>query len=272
MLASKCFVSAVLLCVSEVIAAPVALAHTAVELRQVPDVPPPNAPSAHIKVSTYSLWDKRSNSLESRDEVPEVDLGEVLGNIHHGVSQVKTTSTSLWDSIFGWWGKRSVDIDVRRPAIKARQDELPSDDDIRIADLDNISFGIARVKNTSGSLWDSIINWWGKRDVNVNVRRQEDDGPALNEEELAAYLAAHPIDPSDWNQGSAQVKSKSFSLWDPWSWWAKRSVDVQKRAIQSRQEEEPEAFPHPDPSKWGSGSAQVKQSTYSLWNPWTWWN
>lgn len=79
-------------------------------------MPSPNKPVTHEKVAASSLWDKQTDSIEIRQEEIEgdFDLSQFAGAWSDGSAQVKNKSTSLWDNLFNWWSKRSLDTTLRR--------------------------------------------------------------------------------------------------------------------------------------------------------------
>ena len=169
-------------------------------------------PGAHTKVSAWSLWDKRSDSIEGRQGQSEegLDLDDLTGSVNNGIAQVKTTSTSFLDDVFHWWGKRNFNVH--------RRDEEPEEDPSWLADhvLPETQFGSVQVHTTSFSLWDwSTWSSRAKRSVNLALPKRS---VQARQEQLENIESDLP-DPSQATNGYAQEKNMAFDLWDWNTWW-----------------------------------------------------
>jgi hypothetical protein len=197
-------------------------AHVDVQGRDLSDLGPENwnSGTAEIKTKSFSLWSpsswgwwKRSTdaALQRRqDEDFQIDpeLLAALGPGHtiSGSTNVKTESFSLWSpSTWGWW-KRSADAGLQR-----RQDEVEIDPELLAALGPSIQFGTTEVKTKAFDLWSPSTWGWWKRSADAGLQRRQEDVEV--DPELLAKLNGGI------SFGTAEVKTKSFDLWSPSSWW-----------------------------------------------------
>ncbi|OAG09941.1 uncharacterized protein CC84DRAFT_1235906 [Paraphaeosphaeria sporulosa] len=164
-------IPALMLAASGIIAAPVTTR------TEISEVSPSNKPTAHVKVAASSLWNKQVDSIEVRQD-GDFDLSQLDPSMWNGGSvQVKNKSDSLWDSLFNWWNKRSLDTTLRQRSEGAGAGSI------------------------EGPLSERSI--WAR----------QDDAPLSEEQPEGNGL------PGNAYNGSAEVKVKAFSIWNPWTWW-----------------------------------------------------